>query len=111
MRRRPSSATSRREVEYAIRLFNGAGIAKDEAAAGRWFERAAQAGNPIAQNRLARILAAGAGRPADPVAAAKWHYLASSAGKPDDQLDKFVRGLTPEQRQLAATEAERWPAN
>jgi hypothetical protein len=99
------------QVEYAIRLFNGTGIAKDEGAASRWFERAAQAGNPIAQDRLARILAVGAGRPADPVAAAKWYYLASSAGKPDDMLDKFVRGLTPEQQQLATAAAPRWPAN
>src|SRR6266567_1100943 len=50
------------EVEYAIALFNGTGIAKDEAGAVAWFRKAARQGSPIAQNRLARILAAGRGR-------------------------------------------------
>ena len=51
------------EVEYAIRLFNGVGTEKDEAQAATWFRRAADLGNPIAQNRLARILATGTRRP------------------------------------------------
>jgi TPR repeat protein len=98
------------QVDYAIRLFNGGGVAKDEAAAAGWFERAAEAGDPIAQNRLARILAIGAGVPADPVAAAKWHYLARSAGKEDEWLDTFVSGLSEDQRLAAASAAQFWPS-
>ena len=47
------------QVEYAIHLFNGDGVAKNEADAAAWFERAAAMGNPVAQNRLARILSVG----------------------------------------------------
>ncbi len=44
------------QVEYAIALFNGDGTARSEEEAARWFERAAWRGNPIYQNRMARIL-------------------------------------------------------
>ena len=44
------------KVEYAIALFNGDGIAKDETAAAEMFLKAARRGSPIAQDRLARIL-------------------------------------------------------
>ena len=84
---------------------------KDEAAAARWFERAAQAGNPIAQNRLARILATGPACPPTGVAAAKWHYLARSAGKTDPWLDNFVDNLSEAQRKSAAAAAQRFPDN
>ena len=49
------------QVEYGILLFNGHGVAKDEAAAADWFTRAALADNPVAQLRLARLLADGRG--------------------------------------------------
>ena len=45
------------QIEYAIMLFNGDGIAKDEAAAARLFMKAAKTGNPIAANRLAASIA------------------------------------------------------
>ncbi|MCP4305472.1 MAG: sel1 repeat family protein, partial [bacterium] len=76
-----------------------------------WLERAANAGDPIAQNRLARMLAIGAGKPASPIDAAKWHFLASTAGKNDDWLDTFVNGLTNGQKQAAVAAAQRWPGD
>ena len=55
----------------------------------------AEAGDPIAQNRLARILAIGAGATARPGGRRrKWHYLAQGAGKEDEWLDTFVSGLS-----------------
>jgi len=98
------------QVEYAIRLFNGVGIVANETAAAAWFQRAADVGNPIAQNRLARLLATGRGIKEDHVAAAKWHLLAKRAGKDDDFLDQMVAGLTDEERQTALASAQRWPA-
>jgi TPR repeat protein len=89
------------QVEYAIRVFNGTGVAADERAAAGWFRRAAEAGNPVAANRLARILMAGRGLPADPVEAARWHLFAASAGATDATLDDFVAGLSEDQRQAA----------
>ena len=55
-----------------------------------WFRRAADLGNAIAQNRLARILATGTGAPADPVEAAKYHFLAS-ARRQDRRLPRQLR--------------------
>ena len=68
------------EVEYAIALFNGTGVAKNEAAAAKYFRHAALSGSPIAQNRLARMLATGRGVAPDPVAAIKWHLIAKAGG-------------------------------
>ena len=45
------------EVEYAIALFNGDGVAKDERPPPLLFRKAALRGSAIAQDRLARILA------------------------------------------------------
>jgi len=83
----------------------------NETAAAQWFARAAEVGNPIAQNRLARLYATGRGVDADPLAAAKWHLLAKRAGKDDDYLDQFVANLTADQRQVALAASQRWPAN
>jgi hypothetical protein len=58
-------------------------------------EVAAEQGNPVAQNRMARICAIGRGVEADPVEAAKWHLLASEAGRTDAELDTFVEALSP----------------
>ena len=44
-------------------LFNGIGVPKDETAAGKLFLKAAARDNPVAQNRVARILAVGRGLP------------------------------------------------
>ena len=78
-------------VEYGIALFNGSGVASNEEEGARFLMRAAQRGSPIAQNRIAHILAAGRGMPADPVEAIKWHLLAKEAGRNDKKLDAFMR--------------------
>ena len=79
------------QVEYAIALFNGTGVAKNEEEAARFLVRAARRGSPIAQNRLAHILAAGRGLPADPVEAIKWHLISKEGGANDQKLDAFMR--------------------
>jgi hypothetical protein len=48
-------------IEFAIALFNGDGVPKDEARAAALFRQAALRGNPVAQNRYARILSTGRG--------------------------------------------------
>ena len=55
-------------VELGVLLGTGTGVAKDEAAARKLFERAAEAGNPRGVSNLA-ALSAGAGAPSDPVKA------------------------------------------
>jgi TPR repeat protein len=97
------------EVEYAIALFNGTNVPKDEARAAQLFRKAATRGSPIAQNRLARIYASGRGVPApDAVEAIKWHLISKAGGEKDADLDKFVDKQTPETRAAAEKEAKPW---
>ena len=86
------------QVQYGIMLFNGEGVQKDEAAAAKYFIKAALVGNPIAENRLARLYAAGRGVNKDLVEAARWHLLARAAGVKDSWLDDMLTTLTPAER-------------
>src|SRR4029077_12794194 len=99
------------EVEYAIALFNGTGIAKDESAAAAMFRQAAQKGNAVAQNRSARIPPPGRGLPADPVAATKWHTIAKAGGASDMWLEDFMRGLKDADRAAGENAARLWLAH
>jgi TPR repeat protein len=89
------------EIEYAIMLFNGEGTTKDPARAAGLFLRAASRGNPIAQNRLARLRVVGIGVIRDLNDAAAWHALAKAAGRDDPWLDSALAGLTDEERRKA----------
>ncbi len=51
--------------------------------------KAARRGSPIAQNRLARVLATGMGAPKDMTEAMKWHLIAKSGGNGDPMLDEM----------------------
>jgi TPR repeat protein len=95
-------------VEYAIALFNGTGVVKDETAAAALLQKAARKGNPVAQNRLANILAIGRGLTADPVQAIKWHIVAKAGGVGDIPLDEFAQKQKPEVRAAAEKAAQPW---
>jgi TPR repeat protein len=96
------------QLEFAIALFNGTGIAKNENAAAALLRRAAARGNPVAQNRLARALAYGRGAPMDRGEALKWHLLAKAGGASDPALDEQLAQVTPEQKANAEAAAARW---
>ena len=96
------------QVEYAIALFNGTGIQKDEATAISLLRKAARRGSPIAQNRLAHILASGRGVPADPKEAIKWHLVSKAAGASDPVLDEFAASQSAEIRAAAEKDAKPW---
>lgn len=96
------------EVEYAIALFNGIGVPRNELTAATLLNKAARKGNPVAQNRLANILAVGHGVKADPVTAIKWHMVAKAGGVSDVPLDAFVERQTPEVRTAAEKAAKPW---
>ena len=96
------------QVEYGVMLFKGHGVAVNEARAAKLFRLAAEQGNPVAQNRLARLYANGVVVKADPVQAAKWHLLARSAGVSDFSLDIVLSKLSKEERAEAEKEAEDW---
>ena len=91
-----------------IALYNGDGVAKNEEAAALLFRRAALRGSPIAQDRLARILATGRGAPANAVEATKWHLISKARGETDIELDDFVNNLNAETRAAGEKAAKPW---
>ena len=83
-------------LEYGVMVFRGDGVAKDEAVGAKWLQIAAQHGNAVAQNRLARILAIGVpGVPQDPIEAMKWNFLAKKQGRGDQDLDAATDKADP----------------
>jgi uncharacterized protein len=96
------------KVEYAIALYNGDGVQRNQQAAVTLFHQAALKNNPIAQDRLAHILAAGVAAPADPVAATKWWLISKATGETDLTLDDFVNKLDPDKRAEGEKQAQKW---
>ncbi|MDR3376021.1 MAG: HcpA family protein [Ancalomicrobiaceae bacterium] len=97
------------EIEYAIRLANGRGIEKNLERAAFYMSRAAWAGNPVAQNRLAYLYLTGSGVHYDPIDAAKWHLIAKASGHPDLELDGFLATLKPDELAEAQKRVAHWP--
>ncbi len=79
-------------------LFNGEGVAKDEAGAAKILLTAAARGNPIAQNRVAHLYARGEALPKDLAMAAAWNSFAKAGGLKDDELDVATANLTLDER-------------
>jgi TPR repeat protein len=97
------------EVEYAIRLAKGKGAPADLDTAVLFLNRAAWSGNPIAQNRIAHLIAVGMGLPFDSIEAAKWHLIAKAGGVQDPQLEDLLASLKPEDLARARALAANWP--
>jgi hypothetical protein len=72
--------------------------------------KAARKGNPIAQNRLANILAIGRGANVNVVEAIKWHLIAKAGGNSDPYLDKYAADQPDEVREAAQKAARPWLA-
>jgi TPR repeat protein len=66
---------------------DGKGVARDYAAAFKWFRLAADQGNAAAQYNVAASYAAGVGVPKSDVDAAKWFRRAADQGMPVAQLN------------------------
>jgi TPR repeat protein len=99
------------EIEYGIALFNGTGVAKNEAAAFKYLYKASRKGSPVAQARLAFMYAVGRGVKADPVEAARWHTIARAGGDNDQFLEDFVRTkISPTDRAAGEDKAKPWIA-
>src|SRR5580658_1827156 len=59
----------REEAELAAAYFTGNGVAKDLSQAARWYEKAAEGGDPLAQVQIGYFYQAGIGMPVDLVQA------------------------------------------
>jgi TPR repeat protein len=58
----------------------GNGVPKDMAAAAKWFQKSAAAGNPTAAAHLGRLYRLGLGVPKSPVEASRWSIKGASQG-------------------------------
>ena len=76
-----------------------------------WYSRAAQAGNAVAQNRYAKLLAVGEGVEPDLEQAAMWRALARRQGLSDPMLDKLLVSILPADLQRAEERARFWPSD
>jgi hypothetical protein len=95
-------------TEFAIALFNGDGVPKDEKRAAEMFRQAALRGNPVAQNRYARVLSAGRGAVQNSVEACAWHTLARARTVSDPELDQVCETLAPTGKEAVTKRLENW---
>ena len=93
-------------MDYGVLVFRGEGVQQNEKIGAQWLILSAKRGNPIAQNRAARLYLFGKGVAADPVEAMKWNILAAKGGRGDAELDSMLAKLTDAQKQEAQARAE-----
>ncbi len=78
-------------------LFFGEGVAKDQAAARRWFVVAAASGHMSAQLNLAMLYFLGVGAPQDPVRANRYFAMArANPTKPPEVVSRLILTTLPE---------------
>jgi uncharacterized protein len=68
------------QIELAAAYLAGRGVPRDEAQAAYWYEKAANAGDPGAQQQIGFFYQAGIGVQRDPARAAQWFGRAVSGG-------------------------------
>ncbi len=86
-------------IELAILKFNGAvDVPRDVAGAAKLLRRAANLGNPVAQNRLAYLFAQGQGVERNLSEATKLRDLSREKGVADPRLDKLLTDLGASRR-------------
>lgn len=93
------------QIELGTWLVERTDGERDLEAGFAWLLRAAAAGNPAAQNRVAKLYRAGVGVEPDRVTAVAWYLRARRAGLIDMVMEDQINGLTEEELQLATARA------
>lgn len=87
----------RGSVQYEIKLgtayLAGRGVIQDEKQAAYWYEKAANAGDPFAENQIGYLYQVGLGVTRDPVRAVHWYELAAAGGFPKAKVNLGVAYL------------------
>lgn len=86
----------------------GYGVAQDEAAAAKWYRKAAGLGNTKAQFSLGVMLANGRGVAKDDVEAGQWYRKAAEQGHAEAQYNTGLRYAGGRGVETNATEAANW---
>jgi uncharacterized protein len=93
------------QLDLATGLADGDFGDRDYPGAFIWMRRAAENGNVLAANRLAKLYMYGLGTEGDPVAAGAWYIRAKRAGLSDAEMEDFMNGLTDDERASALIQA------
>lgn len=93
------------EIALADAYFMGRGVPQDVKLAAFWYEKAAGAGDPMAQNQIGYFYESGLGVPVDGARAAHWFQLAAAGGYLEAKVNLAVAYLwgvgVPANSQLA----------
>ena len=81
----------RGSTQLGIYYLNGTGVAKDQVEAGKWYRKAAEQNDVVAQNNLGVCYANGVGVAKDPVEAVKWYRKAAKQNDAKAQYNLGVR--------------------
>jgi len=72
--------SSKQEIKLGAAYLAGRGVQQDYSQAAFWYERAANAGDPLAQNEIGYLYQAGIGVARDPARAVQWYQRAADGG-------------------------------
>ncbi len=89
----PSARTIQQELQLAGDYLVGRGVPKDETEAAYWFRKAADQGDPAAQNQLGYLYSFGIGVQRDDEQAFRWFARAAGAGWQPAKLNLAVMYL------------------
>jgi uncharacterized protein len=70
----------KQEIQFGAAYLTGQGVSRDLAKSAYWYERAADAGDPLSQNLVGYYYQNGMGVSRDPVRAAQWYQRAADGG-------------------------------
>lgn len=82
-----------KQLELGMDYFLGRGVQRSEEKAAYWYEKAANAGDPVAQQEIGYFYQAGIGVTRDPARAAHWFQLAAAGGLPTAKVNLGVAYL------------------
>ena len=76
----PERISVKQEIKLGAAYLAGRGVSQDYTKAAYWYERAANAGDPLAQNEIGYLYQAGIGVQRDPARAVQWYQRAADGG-------------------------------
>ena len=102
------SGDAKAQCDLGVAYHNGEGVAKDEAAAVRWFRKAAEQGYAKAQYDFGQMYDRGEGVPKDEAEAARWYRKAAEQGLAHAQYNLGMAYLYGEGVPKDGSEAYFW---
>lgn len=83
----PERVSVKQKIKLGAAYLAGRGVSQDYSQAAYWYERAANAGDPLAQNEIGYLYQAGIGVPRDSARAVQWYQRAADGGYLDAKVN------------------------